>query len=99
VNSQFLIITVSLSSRLVNSFATFHNAFISLDKNTQSLQTQTIIGLPNLAQISISGFSLSITAIAKAQTIFLITFSTVVIIFPSNKSSKSLAITSVSVSQ
>jgi hypothetical protein len=35
LNFQFLIITVSLSSKLVNSLATFHSAFISLDKNIQ----------------------------------------------------------------
>jgi len=63
LNFQFLIITVSLSSKLVNSEATFHKAFISLDKNTPLSHTHTIIGLPSFAQISTSGFSLSITAI------------------------------------
>jgi len=75
------------------------NALISLDKNTHFFHIHTIIGLHNFAQTRISGFSLSITAIAYAHTSFFVTFSIVEIIFQSNFSSISLAITSVSVSE
>jgi len=61
---QSFITIVSLSSRVVNSVAILFRAFISLDKNIQFFQTQTIIGLHSFAQTIISGFSLSITAIA-----------------------------------
>jgi len=81
---QFFITMVSLSSSKVNSFATLFNAFISLDKNTQFCHIQTIIGLHSFAQTRVSGFSLSITAIAYAQTSFLVIFPIVVIIFQSN---------------
>ncbi len=60
----FSITTISLSSRDVNSSATLLNAFISLEINVHLSQTQTIIGLQSLAQISIHGFWISITAIA-----------------------------------
>jgi len=48
----------------VNSVATFQRAFISLDKNIASSLTPIISGLQSFAQIIVSGFSLSITAIA-----------------------------------
>ncbi|NCO31308.1 hypothetical protein GW891_00270 [bacterium] len=94
---QFFITTVSLSSRVVNSLATFQRAFISLDKKIASSQTHITIGLHNFAPINTSGFSLSITAIEYAQTNFLVTLEIVEIISPSNNFSINLAITSVSV--
>gem|GEM_PF-1992777 len=63
LNFQFFITTVSLSSRLVNSVATFQRAFISLDRKIALFQTHMIIGLPSFAHTSTSGFCLSITAI------------------------------------
>jgi hypothetical protein len=99
LNFQFFITTVSLSSKVVNSFATFHKAFISLDRKIHFFHTQIIIGLPSFAHTRISGFSLSITAIEYAQIIFLVICSRVVIIFQSKESSINFAITSVSVSQ
>jgi hypothetical protein len=83
----------------VNSVATCHKAFISLDKNIQFDQTQIIIGLHNFAHTNISGFSLSITAIEYAQTICFVAFSKVEIISQSKRLSINFAITSVSVSQ
>jgi hypothetical protein len=90
---------VSLSSNTVNSFATLFNAFKSLERNTHSSQTQTIIGLQSLTQTSILGFSLSITAKAYAQTSFLVTFAKVETISQSNILSINFATTSVSVSE
>jgi hypothetical protein len=83
----------------VNSSATLFNAFISLDKNTQVFQTQTIMGLPSFAPTNTDGFSLSITAIAYAHTSFFVTFSSVEVTFQSNRFSNNFAITSVSVSE
>jgi len=62
-NFPSLIITVSLSSRVVNSVATFQSAFISLDRKIPFSQTQTTIGLHSFAHIKTLGFSLSTTAI------------------------------------
>jgi hypothetical protein len=90
---------VSLSSRVVNSEAILFNAFKSLDKNTHCFHIQTTIGLQSFAQTKTSGFSLSITAIAYAQTSCLVTFSRVVTIFQSKVSSISFATISVSVSE
>jgi hypothetical protein len=74
-------------------------ALISLDKNTPFSPIQTIIGLPNFAPTSVSGFSLSMIAIAYAQTSLLVTFSSVEKISQSNNSSTSFETTSVSVSE
>jgi len=63
LNFPSFIITVSLSSRVVNSVATFHRAFISLDRKIPDSPTQTTIGLHNFAHIKTLGFSLSTTAI------------------------------------
>jgi hypothetical protein len=94
---EFLITTISLSSIVINSLANLLKAFISLAKKVSSFQIHKTIGLPSFAPTKISGFSLSITAIEYAQTSFFITFSTVDFKSFSNKSSKSFAITSVSV--
>jgi phage terminase large subunit-like protein len=96
---QSFITTVSLSSNVVNSVATFHKAFISLDRKTSLSQTHITIGLHSFTPISTQGFSLSITAIEYAHTSFLVTFSIVETISPSNNFSINFAITSVSVSQ
>jgi len=83
----------------VNSFATLLTALMSLDMNTQFFHNQITIGLPNLAHTMVSGCSLSKMTIAYAQTSFFISFSTVLFIFPSYRSSTNFAITSLSVSE
>jgi len=53
---QSFIITVSLSSSVVNSVTTFHSAFISLDRKIPDSPTQTTIGLHSFAPINTLGF-------------------------------------------